>query len=62
MLDSAPLNDTKAPEAKVVMYGLVRDKFGKPRIDGDPNDLHPAIKAMLTPEERAELGIEDDQP
>ena len=44
------------PEVK--LYGLIRDKDGKPKIDGDPRNLHPAISAMLTPEERAELGIE----
>ena len=48
------------PKAKVVLYGLVRDCNGKPKIEGDPESLHPAIKAMLTPQERAELGIEDN--
>ena len=44
---------------KVKLYGLVRDANGLPKIDGDPNELHPAIKAMLTPEEREELGVSD---
>lgn len=39
-----------------IAYGLVRDKTGRPRID-DPATLHPVQIAMLTPEERAELGI-----
>lgn len=46
------------PEPKAQLFGLVRDKNGKPKIDGDPRELHPAIQAMLTPEERAELGID----
>lgn len=37
-------------------YGLVRDKNGRPRID-DVSNLHPALIAMLTDEERLELGI-----
>lgn len=46
------------PKPKVVIYGLVRDKNGKPKIEGDPRNLHPAILAMLTPEEREELEID----
>lgn len=45
------------PKPKVQLYGLVRDAAGKPKIDGDPKDLPEPIKAMLTPEEREELGI-----
>jgi len=45
------------PEPKAVFYGLLRDKFGKPKIDGDPNNLHEEIKKMLTPDEKQELGI-----
>lgn len=38
-------------------FALVRDKNGKPRIDGDPSTLHPGVVSMLTPAEREELGI-----
>jgi len=37
-------------------YGLVRDRNGKPKID-DPSKLHPSVVAMLTEQERAELGL-----
>ena len=50
------MNTTQAP--KIVMYGLVRDKNGKPKIDGDPRDLPEQIRAMLTPQERQELGVQ----
>jgi len=50
---------TAAPKAKVRAFVLVRDKFGKPKIDGDPKDLPDEIKAMLTASERKELGIEN---
>jgi hypothetical protein len=39
-----------------VGFGLVRDRDGRPKID-DPSNLHPAIVAMLTPQERVDLGI-----
>lgn len=39
-----------------VGYGLVRDKDGKPKID-DPSSAHPAVIAMLTEQEKVELGI-----
>lgn len=45
------------PAPKVQMFGLVRDKHGKPLVD-DPKNLHPAIKAMLTEAEKAELGVD----
>ena len=45
------------PKPQVKFYGLIRDKHGKPKIEGDPNDLHPAIKEMLSDEEKQELGI-----
>lgn len=32
---------------KAVIYGLVRDKDGKPKIDGDPRDLPEQIKEMM---------------
>jgi hypothetical protein len=50
-------NPTPA-KPKVKMFGLIRDKYGKPKIDGDPNDLHPELKKMLSNEEKLELGIE----
>jgi len=47
--------------ARVVpkMYGLVRDKDGNPKIDGDPRNLDPRIKELLTADEKRQLGIED---
>jgi len=41
--------DINKPRIKA--YGLVRDSNGKPRVDGDPRDLHPTIKEMMTKEE-----------
>ena len=38
------------------IYALVRDKDGRPKID-DPENLHPAIAAMLTEAEKAEFGV-----
>lgn len=32
-------------------FGLIRDRNGRPKIDGDPNDLPPEIKSMLTDED-----------
>lgn len=51
------MNEYK-PKPKVKLFGLVRDKDGKPKIEGDPKDLHPAIKAMLSEEERKEMEID----
>lgn len=45
-------------EPKVKFFGLVRDKNGQPKIDGDPKDLSPHVKELLTSEEKQELGIE----
>jgi hypothetical protein len=42
---------------KVVMYAIVRDKNGRPKVD-DPSTLHPEQIKMLTPQECADLGIE----
>lgn len=42
-----------------VSFGIVRDKHGKPRIDGDPENLRPQMKMMLTRSERQELGMWD---
>lgn len=36
------------PKAKIEMYALVRDSSGKPRIDGDPRNLHQSIKDAMT--------------
>lgn len=46
-----------SPAPQIKFYGLIRDKHGKPKIEGDPNDLHPAIKEMLSEDEKLELGI-----
>ena len=43
------------PKAKVEVYGLVRDKNGNPRVDGNPDNLPKQIKDMLTPEDWAYL-------
>lgn len=37
------------------MFGLVRDRHGRPKVDGDPSDLPQPIKDMLTPEDWAYL-------
>jgi len=39
------------------MFGVVRDKSGTPRVDGDPQKLHPAIIAMFSKAERESLGL-----
>jgi hypothetical protein len=52
------MNIPTPPKPKVKMFGLIRDKDGKPKIDGNPNDLNPAIKEMLSDDEKQELGIE----
>lgn len=36
---------------------LVRDKDGNPKIDGDPNALHPSVQQMLTVQEREVRGM-----
>lgn len=41
----------------VKFYGLVRDKDGKPKIDGDPNELPQNVKDLLTDDEKRELRI-----
>lgn len=48
----------QAKRANVVMFGLIRDAQGRPKIDGPAAELHPAIKLQLTHEERQELGAE----
>lgn len=49
------------PRPKIEMYGLVRDKNGKPKVD-NPQNLHPEQVKMLTPEERVELGLPAGDP
>lgn len=39
-----------------VMFGVVRDKDGKPCFDGDPNDLPPQILCQFSAREREEIG------
>lgn len=43
------------PAPKVKVFGLVRDKHGRPRVDGKPEDLPDEIKSLLTPEDWAYL-------
>lgn len=45
------------PKSETRLYGLVRDKHGRPKIDGDPTQLPQELIALLTPAERAELGV-----
>lgn len=42
--------------SKYQMFGLVRDKDGKPKVD-NPADLHPVQLGMMTDQERNELGV-----
>jgi hypothetical protein len=44
---------------KKVLFGLVRDKDGRPKVDGNPDHLPPQIKAMLTQEDRDYLGMKE---
>lgn len=37
--------------AQVKIYALVRDAYGKPKIDGNPDDLHQSILEAMTPQE-----------
>jgi len=46
---------TKLLKPKVQMFALIRDKDGRPKVDGNPDDLPEAIKSMLTPEDWAYL-------
>jgi hypothetical protein len=48
------LNVTKGTSK---MYGVVRDKDGNPRVDGDPQKLDPGVIAMLSSAEREALGL-----
>lgn len=44
-----------------VMVGLVRDKNGNPKVDGDPKNLHPSIKQALTKKDKEFLGLSDEE-
>jgi hypothetical protein len=44
---------------KKVLFGLVRDKNGRSKVDGNPDHLPPQIKAMLTQEDRDYLGMKE---
>jgi hypothetical protein len=46
-----PASTTPVPRPKG--YFLVRDKAGKPKIDGDPRDLPPEIAMLMTEAEFA---------
>ena len=45
------MTEIKFIKAKIASYGLVRDKNGVPKIDGDPHKLPKPIKEMLTEDE-----------
>lgn len=45
------MSNASIPTPKVQMYGLVRDRNGKPRIDGDPRKLHHSVIESMTREE-----------
>lgn len=42
-------------KAEARLFGLVRDKHGRPKVDGNPDDLPEPIKAMLSAEDWAYL-------
>ena len=46
--------DVIAKKAKIEVYGLVRDKNGKPKIE-NYEECHESIKALLTKTEREEF-------
>jgi hypothetical protein len=46
--------DIGAESGELKLYGLVRDKDGKPKID-DKKDIHPIIWEMLTDIEKQEI-------
>lgn len=48
---------TTSPTGRRVGFGVVRDKDGNPRIDGNPTDLPPQIQCMLSVAEREALGL-----
>lgn len=48
----------QSAKPKLELYALVRDKDGRPKVD-DPHNLPPQIKAALTAEDLAFLGLEE---
>ena len=46
--------EVTAEKAKIEVYGLVRDKNGKPKIDNYA-ECHESIKALLTKKEREDF-------
>jgi len=52
------MSNTPTIKFKPKLYGLIRDSQGRPKIDGNPEDLSPEIKSLLTSAEKQELGIE----
>lgn len=48
---------TPAPEIK--LYALVRDAQGRPKVD-DPQSMPPEVVATLSPEDRAYLGLAEE--
>lgn len=53
-------NQTALPKPRVQGFGLVRDKDGRIKADGDPNRWPAEVLAQLTAEERAYLGVRKD--
>lgn len=51
MTDNPQQSNAAFPKMQLRIEGLVRDRNGKPRIDGDPNDLPQSVKDAMTDEE-----------
>lgn len=45
----------RMPEPKITGVGIVRDRNGMPKVDGNPDDLPAAIKALFTEDEMNHL-------
>jgi len=43
------------PRPEVRGVGIVRDKHGNPKVDGNPEDLPEAVKSALSPDDWAYL-------
>lgn len=52
------MTNTRLPQPKTKAYMLVRDKNGKPKIDGDPRKLPQQIIQMMSDSEFSQA-IED---
>ena len=50
-IDQMGLSRAGMPEVKIKGFALVRDRNGKPKIDGDPEKLHQSIIDAMTAEE-----------